>query len=68
MKLKFNKEKFLKMTRIVPRKDIAERLGISLQAVYNRLTDNIDNIRLREFLAICEVMEIHPNEFLEEEE
>ncbi len=68
MKLKFNKEKFLKMTRIVPRKDIAERLGISLQAVYNRLTDNIDNIRLREFLAICELMEIHPNEFLEEEE
>jgi len=56
------------MTRIVPRKDIAERLGISLQAVYNRLTDNIDNIRLREFLAICELMEIHPNEFLEEEE
>lgn len=66
MELKFDKEKFVRTTRMLTRKEIGERLNISTQAVSTRLGKNIDNIRLREFLAICEMLEMHPSEFLEE--
>lgn len=62
--MEFNKEKFQKITKALTRKDIADRLGKSPQAVSNRMGKNIDNIRLREFLVICEMLGMHPTEFL----
>lgn len=62
--IKFDKEKFQRMEKMLTRAEIAEKLGITPQAVSNRMGKNIDNIRLREFLAICELMQMHPTEFL----
>lgn len=58
----FNLPKFAKMCRTVNQSDIASKLGITPQAVSNRLR-NLENIRLREFLAICELIEEPPETF-----
>ena len=62
---KFNQPKFAKMCRTVNQSDIADRLGISRQAVSSRLK-NLENIRLVEFLIICEVIDEQPEIFLED--
>ena len=62
--MKFNQPKFEKQCRTVNRSDIAERLGVTPQAVSQRLK-NLDNIRLREFLAICEVIDESYENFIE---
>ena len=62
--MKLNIPKFRKWCRTVPGSDIADKLGITPQAVSQRL-QNLHNIRLREFLIICEVIEEPPETFLE---
>ena len=60
----FNAPKFAKWCRTVNQSDIAKRLNITPQAVSNRL-QNLENIRLREFLVICEVIDEPPETFIE---
>ena len=62
--LKFNHAKFAKMCRTVSQPEIAKALGITPQAVSNRLR-NLENIRLREFLIICEVIDEPYETFIE---
>ena len=65
--MKFNIPKFAKLCRTVSQPKIAKALGISAQAVSQRLR-NLENIRLREFLAICEVIDEPIETFLTEKE
>ena len=60
----FNIEKFRDSIRTVSQPEIAKALGISPQAVSNRLR-NLENIRLREFLVICEVIDEPYETFIE---
>ena len=58
----FNQDRFRKQCRTVARSNIAAKLGISTQAVAQRL-QNLENIRLREFLTICELIDEPPETF-----
>ena len=58
----FNQPKFEKHARMTTPTKIAERLGITRQAVAQRL-QNLENIRLREFLIICELIDEKPETF-----
>ena len=61
----FNQSKFAKLCRTVSQPEIAKALGISPQAVSQRLR-NLENIRLREFLVMCEVIDEPYETFLTE--
>ena len=61
---KFNQAKFAKLCRTVSQPKIANALGISAQAVSQRMR-NLENIRLREFLTICEVIDEPIESFIE---
>ena len=58
----FNQPKFEKYARITSPTEIGKRLGITRQAVAQRL-QNLENIRLREFLTICELIDEKPETF-----
>ena len=62
--MKFNQRKFAKLCRTVSQPEIAKALGISPQAVSNRLR-KLENIRLREFLTICKVIDEPIEAFIE---
>ena len=62
--MKLNHERFRKFCRTVSLTEIAKALGVSQQAVSQRLR-NLENIRLREFLTICEVIDEPIETFLE---
>ena len=63
----FNQPKFEKYARITSPTEIGKRLGITRQAVAQRL-QNLENIRLREFLIICELIDEEPETFYTEGE
>ena len=63
----FNQPKFEKHARMTTPTKIAKRLGITRQAAANRL-QNLENIRLREFLIICELIDEEPETFIEKGE
>ena len=63
---KLNTARFETFCRGVPRATIAEALGVTQQAVSQRLA-NIDNIRVREFLAICSSLKEDHNLFIDKE-
>ena len=63
--MQFNQPKFEKYARITTPTEIGKRLGITRQAAAHRL-QNLDKIRVPEFLAICELIDEPPETFYSE--
>ena len=59
---KFNTDRFLKMCRTVTQAEIGLALGIGQKAVSQKLKKP-KNIKIHEFLAICELIEEQPESF-----
>ena len=69
--MKLNHFKFKTFARTIPRDEVATALGITRQTWNNRLNnlgspDN-DFFKVTEFLAICEMLQMNPSEFIEKE-
>lgn len=62
MKVTFDFEKIAAFANNLKQADLAKQFGVSQQATSQRIK-NIDNIRLREFAVICELLEKDPNYF-----
>lgn len=60
----FNTDRFLKMCRTVTQAEIGEALGIGQKAVSVKLKCP-ENIKIREFLLICELIDEQPETFIE---
>ena len=65
--MKFNQAKFAKMCRTVTQTELAERLDLNRQTVSARI-QKLQNIKVTDFLAICEVIEEEPESFFDETE
>ena len=62
MKITFDFEKIAAFASNLKQADLMKKFGVSQQATSQRIK-NIENIRLREFAVICELLEKDPNYF-----
>ena len=62
MKITFDFEKIEAFAKNLQQADLAKKWGIGQQGVSHRLK-NIENIRLRDFAVICELLGKDPNYF-----
>ena len=60
--MKFDESKFKELLNRLSQSDIAVKLGVSQPAVSQRLK-RLDNLRVREFDAICELAGVDPRDY-----
>ena len=65
--MKFNQPLFEKNCRMVKQSDIAKALNKTPEAVSMQFSRGLKNIKLTDFLVICELIDENPNRFLEGE-
>ena len=62
MRITFDYEKIAAFANNLKQADLAEKFGVRQQTISHRIK-NIENIRLRDFAVICEMLKKNPDYF-----